>query len=345
MSKRHVSLCLSLDVEEEGLFRGTYAVASAPVTNLTHLGRLRPLCALGARPTLFCAWPVLKSDMAWSCVEHLAQDCALEIGAHLHHWNTPPQADAKASRLEQVPSVLVDDDLFAAKLESVLELGRQRTGRRPVSFRMGRWDLHARHWPLLARAGVLADASVRPLHAGNAKNLGPDHFSAPQNGPYLVQTKHGPVFEAPLTVTSLSPLLSCIAGRSGSRVLASSLQHWGVLALLPVYHPLWAMKAITALSIARGNDLISLTWHSSEMMPDGNPRMPDSQSIDAFMAKCAAYLTWLMDRFEVSFVTMDDLRRQKAASCPVLNAANCDWTCPAASSRGQSGAQGLNSCP
>ncbi len=327
MSKRHVYLCLSLDVEEEGLFRGSYGISSTPTTNLAHLHRLRPLCSMGARPTLFCAWPVLRDDAAWRHIAALAADWPVEIGAHLHHWNTPPLS-GDGGAVHRVPSASLPDDVFAAKLDSVLEAARARTGSRPVSFRMGRWDLHARHWPLLARAGILADASVRPLHRGTAQNLAPDHFLAPQTGPYLIPTPAGSIFEAPLTVTPLLPPLTGIIRASGRRGIEASLQHWGALALLPVYHPLWAMKAVTALSTSRGSDLIMLTWHSSEMMPGGNPRMPDAPSIDRFMNKCAAWLTWLLDRYSVTFVTLDELRRLRQDDCRVLTARDCDWTTP-----------------
>lgn len=327
LSKRHIYLCLSLDVEEEGLFRGTYAIASTPVANLHCLHRLRPLCEMGARPTLFCAYPVLTDDAAFGCVEKLGSDFPIEVGAHLHHWNTPPLADPALKAVQSVPSIDLDDATFQAKLESVLSAGEQRTGSRPTSFRMGRWDLHARHWPLLARAGVLTDASVRPLHMGSRENQAPNHFLAPQTTPYLVATSAGTVFEVPLTVTSLSPLLTRLLLLSKNQKLLSSLQHWGVLALLPVYHPLWAMQAITSLVVARGSDVISLTWHSSEMMPGGNPHMPDERSIDAFLRKCGAYLAWLKKNFEVTFVTMDELRRERAAHCQAMIAGDGDWTC------------------
>lgn len=330
MSKKHVFLCLSLDVEEEGLFRSSYALSATPVSNLQHLKRLCPLCELGAQPTLFCAHAVLKDDTAWHYIEEFAEEHTLEIGAHMHHWNTPPGQYAPGTdHVTSVPAVQLTDDIFSAKLESILELGEKRTGRRPVSFRMGRWDLHARHWPLLAKAGITCDASVRPLHMGSTPMHGPDHYTAPQTTPYIVWTEYGSVFEVPLTVTPLSPIISRSILKFGNKKITSSLQHWGALALLPVYHPLWAMKVVTSLSTARGNDVLSLTWHSSEMMPGGNPHMPDSQSIDAFMAKCRSYLAWLMDSYDVTFVTIDGLRQVKQTSCHVLSKAGCDWTCPA----------------
>ena len=336
MSTKSVFLCCSLDVEEEGLFRGAYRAISPPVENLAHLGRLKPLLARGIRPTLFCDWPVLENDGAWSHVASLLDCHPVEVGTHLHHWNTPPLV-GNGESLSSVPSARVEQSRMLEKLETLQDRAKRRLGLRPTSFRMGRWDLHKEHWPLLARVGITADASVRPLHAGNARNLGPDHYHAPRE-PYVVDmpvTANGTgtglgtaqgqsLFELPLTVTDLVPAISRLVGTLGQEARAG-LQRWGALALLPVYHPLWAMKIVTALSIARGNTAISLTWHSSELMPGGNPRMPKERDIDAFMHKVAAYLDWLETSYAVEYATLGELEARLKDSAPRVRCERGDW--------------------
>lgn len=338
MSKKSVFLCCSLDVEEEGLFRGAYRAVQPPVENLAHLGRLAPLISRGVRPTLFCDWPVLESDGSWAHVAELLERHPVEAGTHLHHWNTPPLKDGDRT-LASVPSASVDQALMLEKLECLQDAAARRLGRRPSSFRMGRWDLHRKHWPLLARVGITADASVRPLHAGNGKNLGPDHYDAPRE-PYVVnvdagtdgslgnvQSREGqPVslFELPLTVTDLVPALSKLVGGLGQNAKAG-LHQWGALALLPVYHPLWAMKIVTALSVARGNPVLSLTWHSSELMPGGNPRMPKPVDIDAFLDKVTAYLDWLEESYEVEYATLGELSARMMDTAPRVSSSAGDW--------------------
>ena len=80
---------VGIDVEEEGLFGGRYACRRPSVRNTARLSLLRPLMERGVRPTLFCAYSALVDEPSREILAALQADGA-EIGAHLHHWNTPP---------------------------------------------------------------------------------------------------------------------------------------------------------------------------------------------------------------------------------------------------------------
>lgn len=334
MRRDTLYLAVSLDVEEEGLFAGSYAIRKPGVTNTARLSRLRPLLERGVRPTLFCAHSVLTDAASCAILARLRDQYGAEIGAHLHHWNTPPLSlESKGADLPNtrasVPASAVPAPLMAAKLATLFRVGAEFQSAPLTSFRMGRWDLHRAHWPLLARAGVLCDASVRPLHCAPDPAAGPDHFSAPAS-PYWVPAEGGHIFEVPLTVTPLlRPLpdvCSALPGRAGGKARAG-LKKWGALALLPVYHPLWAMQAITRLFVKRGGRVLSLTWHSSEMLPGGAPHIPDAASAERLMRKVEAYLDWLHQGWEVRSLTMNELRCALGTSAPCPRPATaCDWT-------------------
>ena len=137
MIRQSIHLVASLDVEEEGLFRNGYSLAvHQPVSNVKSLIRLAPLLRLGLRPTLFCDNAVFENDPAWASVEDMAARYPLEIGAHMHHWNTPPIV-LEGTETHSVPSSSLTAAQFSAKLDHLLEAGRKRIGRRPSSFRMG----------------------------------------------------------------------------------------------------------------------------------------------------------------------------------------------------------------
>ena len=215
MSQQDIYLAVSLDVEEEGLFGGQYARRDYSTANTASLTRLAPLYERGVRPTLFCAHSVLADAPSCHALAHARDRHGAEIGAHLHHWNTPPltldgpDADAAlANNAASVPAAAVSAPLMAAKLAGLMAAGRNFQGALLTSFRMGRWDLHRSLWPLLAQAGILVDASVRPLHCGATPLAGPDHFNAPRD-PYWVSMPEGQIFEVPLSVT---PLLPCLPG-------------------------------------------------------------------------------------------------------------------------------------
>ena len=339
MSRPDLYLAVSLDVEEDGLFGGQYARRGCSTANTASLTRLAPLCERGVRPTLFCAHSVLADAASRSALAHARDRHGAEIGAHLHHWNTPPltldgpKADAAlADNAASVPAAAVSGPLMAAKLASLMAAGRDFQGAALTSFRMGRWDLHRGLWPLLAEAGILVDASVRPLHCGATPQAGPDHFNAPRD-PYWVSMPEGRIFEVPLSVTPLLPCLPRLLGRAAPR-LRPGFKNWGALSLLPVYHPLWAMQAITRLFVARGGRVLSLTWHSSEMMPGGAPHLPDAAAVDRLMGKILAWTDWLMARWNVRCLTMAQLRETLGPVAPdssrlhrAADGSPNDWAC------------------
>lgn len=334
MSRPILWLATSLDVEEEGLFGGSYACLRPSVSNTAHLPRLQPLLERGVRPTLFCAHSVLTHAPSLPVLARLRDRHGAEIAAHLHHWNTPPLNSTHAS-LPRVPSAALDARLLAAKLESLLQVGKTFQGAPLRSFRMGRWDLHRHHWPLLAAAGLTCDASVRPLHGPRAGAQGlrtlPDHFNAPCH-PYTVRTPHGSLLEVPLSVTPLMPGLAGVMNALPSglrRALRSRFHQWGALALLPVYHPLWLMQAMTRAFVRRGGRVLSLTWHSSEMMPGATPHLSDENSVRALLDRLTAYVDWLPALGEVRHVTMQELAAQFRDAPAPEGSISADWTCSA----------------
>ena len=324
-----VELVLSIDVEEEGLFRGAYARTKPSARNVAALERLSPLLEEFALPvSLLCTHSVFADAAA---CRRLADMCArhrVEIGAHLHHWNTPPVETGSGGTQGYESPGRVPEKLLAARLASLFAAGRVFLGKELTSFRMGKWDLHRWHWPLLADAGVLVDASVRPLHYALQ---GPDHFDAPAD-PYVVNVQGRALLEIPL---SCIPMCACLRHLSpssgawgGARArLAASVQKWGALALLPAYHPLWAMKAVTQWHLARGGRVLSLTWHSSEMLPGATPHVPDASAVERFLGKMRSYLRWLTEWAAVQGRTLDELRQtwNTGNSGPCAGAAAASW--------------------
>jgi len=305
-----VELVLSIDVEEEGLFRGAYARRNPSVRNVAALMRLSPILEEFDLPvSLLCTHSVFADAAACRVLADMCARRRVEIGAHLHHWNTPPLgADSAAGQGYESPGRL-PETLLAARVASLFAAGRTFLGKPLTSFRMGKWDLHRRHWPLLAEAGVLVDASVRPLHYAAH---GPDHFDAPGD-PYVVPVRGRAILEAPLTCMPLCACLRRLRPSSGvggvRRRLAASVQKWGVLALLPAYHPLWVMQAVTKRRLTQGGRVLSLTWHSSEMMPGATPHLPDAPAVERFLEKIRSYLRWLTGWAAVQGRTLDELRQ------------------------------------
>lgn len=313
-SKKVLSVAISLDVEEEGLFCGKYHQLlnsqASTINNLGSLLKLRPFLERGIRPTLFCDYATLQTPELRNITRQLAKYGEFEIGAHLHHWHTPPIYNLRKESpfIIQPASNLVPPELMRQKFKNLFKKINAYFEKKITSFRMGRWDLHDWQLQFLEENNVHCDASVRPLHYKMDNGNGPDHFYAPQDPYWLTKSEDmsKDIFEIPLTVVPVSQKLPGIL----HEFLKRNFIQWGALALLPVYHPLWLLKYTTVQHIKQGGKTLSFTWHSSEMMPGGTPHLTNDEHINKFLHKISKYLDWLESKYAVVYTTMTDLRQQ-----------------------------------
>lgn len=307
---------VSLDVEEEGLFSGHYASENCCVRNVALLRRLAPLSRdLGFPLTLFCAHTAFASAEARPHLAWMRDNCGAEIAAHLHHWSTPPlpsatklspetKTDATPIRTDRLPR-----ELLRQRLRTLLKAGQDFQSEPVTSFRMGRWDLKSVVRPLLAEEGITLDSSVCPLRVFKD---GPDYFLAPSD-PYWVQDAPG-LLESPVTQIPLSRGLARLWYKLGSHAeVTDSFHFWGAMSPNPVWHNSFIMRMATRAHMARGGRVLSLFWHSSEMLPGGSPNIPDQEAADALYAKIYDFLSWLSRNYAVRGVTAAQLRAEASS--------------------------------
>lgn len=297
---------ISLDVEEEGLFSGHYAARGCGVRNVGLLPALAPLTReLGFPLTLFCAHTVFADAGARTVLARMRDTLGAEIGAHLHHWSTPPfEDDTDASRAcgEPVRTHALPRDLLRRRLRALLDAGRQFQSAPLTSFRMGRWDLKAALRPMLAEEGILVDSSVCPLRAFTN---GPDHFLAPSDPYWTEGTPDRPLLELPITQIPLTPWAARLwyALTRQRRRLLDRFHFFGALSANPFWHSAAVMRLATRLHVRRGGRVLGLFWHSSELLPGASPHVPDQAAADAALAKIREFCVWLREQFAVEGVT------------------------------------------
>ena len=124
--------------------------------------KLMPLCqTLGLKPTLLLSPEVLRDDKSVQVLGKL-EHC--ELGAHCHVEFLEPGANLEGSRTDGVLCGL-DPALELAKLKDLTELFQRRLGRKPLSFRAGRFALSPRTLAWLAELGYKVDSSVTPFRS------------------------------------------------------------------------------------------------------------------------------------------------------------------------------------
>lgn len=303
--KPSVKLVVSVDVEEEGLFGGQYA-REATAANVTHLKRL-DFCPreFGVPLTLLAAWSVTQSPAACEAILRHKEDYGAAVGAHLHHWNTPPLRELPYP--DPVPSALVPHDLMRDKLLQLCDTINDRFGTPPRSFRMGRFDWCDSLAPLLEEAGIRVDSSMVPLRTEIGLDR-PDHFRF-RARPWQITPS---LLEVPLTADSIADFFAKGADRLGTllpekarRRLLRDYSRVAVVGIAPLWFPLASMKLATWLHLARGGRVLNMFLHSSELMPGGSPKVPDEAAANKLAKKIGTYMAWLHTVCDVQGTTLD----------------------------------------
>lgn len=308
-----MKLVVTIDVEEEGLFRNHYAARDVPVRNVGELLRLDPIVREWAiAPTLLVTDPVARHGPHRDLLLRLTRDWGAEIGAHLHPWNTPPlQAAAEP---EPVSSERMPRELLAAKLHALLQ-SIAAMGVTPTAFRMGRYNMGPQLFSLLEGSGIRVDSSIAPMRRSAG---GPDHLAAPVD-PYFPDpadpTAPGasPILEVPLTIVPITPRLGAVLDRVRQRAPLSdrwivwTAMHLGSLPAQPTWTGLGRLKAAVRLHRHRGGQVLTIGFHSSELMPGGCPQHPTAAHVDRFLDKLRRFFGWLHREVTVESLTLSAL--------------------------------------
>jgi hypothetical protein len=308
-----MKLVVTIDVEEEGLFRNHYDSRNVSVKNVSELERLDPIFREWAiHPTLLVTYPAANHEPYKELLFQLKEKWHAEIGAHLHPWNTPPLETLPYP--EPVPSELMSRELLAAKLNTLMDEIRD-LGVTPASFRMGRFNMGPKMFSLLEPAGIRIDSSIAPMRRYYG---GPDHIPA-MTEPYFpdpedpLRSGTSSILEAPMTIVPLTRHLgSWLEYLEQKSICPRKWISWiamnpGSIPVQPAWVGLRRLKAGVKLHRMRGGQVLTIFFHSSELMPGAYPHHPTPASVDRFLEKLAAFFAWLQRDMDVESVTLSQL--------------------------------------
>ncbi|MDA8406273.1 MAG: hypothetical protein M0T73_05370 [Deltaproteobacteria bacterium] len=306
---------VTIDVEEEGLFSGVYSPGEASAVNVLELDRLDPLFMdLGVRPTLLVSYQVANKSDILGKLYSLKKRWKAEIGAHLHHWNTPPIVLNEAP--PPVPSELMPAYVLEAKALSLIKILSNSDGL-PSSFRMGRFNLGPKMLQVLEKIGVKVDSSVTPLRKAYG---GPNHICAPAD-PYFPdlldpsRVGSSSILEVPVTIVPIFKGTGRYIEFLSSRgYLPDGMAGWlsmnlGSIAAQPAWVNLQIAKAAVITHERRGGDCVTIFFHSSELAPGMNPLNPTEDAVRKFTKRLHSFIRWMRDRYDAKCHTLSELYR------------------------------------
>lgn len=292
-------LLVGIDTESDNQWDAA-ARARPTFENIYALPRLHAsFQRYGVRPTYLVTHPVAIDRRSAEVVRQLSREGDCEIGAHHHAWETPPCSPADAQR--HLYALQLSLDRFEAQLTHLSDALASVTGRRPVSYRSGRFGFSARHvWPL-ERAGFRIESSIAPLFY-EAHKGGPDFVDAPL-GPYFlsydeaVKPGTSDLLELPLSVAlnrRLPRMLERLYARAPKPYTTKRiLRRLGLLKpiwLRPSYSSFEEMTMLARVLKTSGVPLLNVLFHSSEAIVGGSPYNRSESELHAFMDRLDRFL-------------------------------------------------------
>jgi hypothetical protein len=307
---------VTVDAEEEWDWASGWPTDNVSVTNIRQLPRFEELCSRhGVAVTYFANSAVFQDAASRETLRELARCPNVEIGMHIHPWNTPPfhhrgPVSARESFLHNLPP-----DVIHAKLDTVYALF-EREGWRPTSFRGGRYSSGPTVQEFLRKKGVRADASVVPYTTWPYDDA-PDYRDRG-----LLPVRLPPrrdeeaLWEIPLTL-AFTRRPAAFWRSCYERIECSPLRHLGLIAVaekLGLVRRVWlnfedplGEHMLPFLRQLRSMKLpcICFTLHSSSLMAGGNSYTPTKQCEDRLFARIDEVLSTIAgwDDFRPATVT------------------------------------------
>ena len=274
---------VTVDTEEEWDWNSGFPTGKTSVENIRQLPKFQEVIDRHkASVTYFTNHAVLDHPESRGIIQELAKKPNVDIGLHIHPWNTPPLQPVEMvppceSFLHNLPW-----DLAQAKLDATLE-AFDSAGLKPTSFRGGRYSSSPQIQEYLRDHGIIADASVLPYNTWNDEGA-PDYRHRD-----LTPFRHAPrtsddnaLWEMPLTFgfnrSSFSTCERVIRG-----IETTPLRHFkliGILDKLSIIRKEWLnlespigydipgfLKTLARIR----PPFICFTMHSSSLMPGGSP--------------------------------------------------------------------------
>lgn len=271
------------------------------VENIRFVPRFQTLCEeYGIQPTYLVTSEVCLDGYARDLFGEYVSNNRAEVGAHLHSWSTPPFMDLQGLMENDSNHAFASElpyELLSKKITNLTEQITFMTGKRPTSFRSGRYGFNEDVARSLVEHGYIVDSSVTPYvswaeHKGIPGGIGGPDFINSTFFPHRFEFRGGYINEIPITIVPTSfPLRSSeYIARLYFRHVGSSVLLRGLRRLFYSNQPVW-LRPVPGVDLATLMHLINVTinrkvpfltmmFHSSELMPGCSKYRPDNISVE-----------------------------------------------------------------
>jgi hypothetical protein len=284
-------LFVVVDTEEEFDWSAPFARTNTSVRAMRQVHRGQRLFdEYGLRPMYVVDYAVAANPEGYQPLLEIVRDARCEVGAHLHPWINPPH-DEPVNRANSFTCNL-PVALQRAKLAVLCDTIAGSFGRRPVTFKAGRYGLTDATAMLLEEAGFEIDNSVCPRFDFSSEG-GPS-FRRFDAQPFLLPPSRR-VLEVPCTVEYVGRLPLTVAERLHRWASHSALQRLGAhgvlsrlqlvnrIMLSPEGNSFDEMRILVRTLVSRGIRTFTMSFHSPSLEPGHTPYVRTEADLGRFL--------------------------------------------------------------
>jgi hypothetical protein len=311
---------LSIDTEEEWDWEGPFPEKKISVKNAKEIPAFQNfLNQHGIKASYFIDYAIAEIPESQQILQQVFQDNSdAEVCAHLHPWVNPPIVPVTTEAMSHIVNLPIDQ--VESQLVNLTELLEQVFGRRPTSFRSGRWGINGEILRCLAKHGYRVDSSIYPYYET-------EHFSCRKNNAAL----YWPDYADPENPGSQRDILEIpvTAGFNRKNFAMLSRLHyqlekppwhyfraigilWQTNLLRKIYlsPELSSERDLIALCqnmLTNGSRTIHMYLHSSSLLPGAGSYVNTQKDKIELLQKIEAVIKYLKAHAEVEFITVGGL--------------------------------------
>lgn len=306
---------LAIDAEEEFDWRSPVPGIAHATAGMRAIGLVSGLFAShGAVPAYLVTYPVLEDAEAVAMLRREMEGGRCALGVQLHPWVTPPFEDGRDRRHSFAGNL--PGGLEERKLAALCDRFAACFGFAPRIYRAGRYGLGRETPRLLERHGFAIDTSVAPRTSLTGEG-GPD-YSAMDCTPFWFG-EDADILEVPLCRSIVgwggraAAVLhdAALPGivRPPLRWLLAATRAAERITLSPEGNDVAAASRLVRALRARGEGVLSLSFHTSSLEPGHNPYVRSAVDLGAFLDRLSGMLDALTHGEGLRFVSLEDVPR------------------------------------
>ena len=316
---RQIFFLLSVDTEEEWDWEGPFPEKTISVENIGAIPHFQDfLNELGVKPSYFIDYAVVGDPASRRILQDVFRDNPhVEVCAHLHPWVNPPVVPVTTEAMSHIVNLPIE--IVEQQLICLTETLETHFGRRPTSFRSGRWGVNGAILRALSKLGYRVDSSVCPYY--ETEHFSCAHNSAAVYWPDYVSTDR-PGVQRDILEVPVGAGFNRRNFRWFSRVHRqlqkkpwSYLHPIGILWQTRLLRKLYLspelssevdLLALAKNMVADGFCTMHMYLHSSSLLPGASSYVTDDAQKQLLLQKIRSVVRFLETQGDVSFFTVGE---------------------------------------